>query len=491
MRAEASEPGSAPWPVWLRVVIVAIAVVCWCYTLARAQRVAFTYDESLTMRFVDRPLYEIVTFTKPTANNHVVNTILIQASRRIFGPGELVYRLPNLAAWALFLTAAVFLARRMSTPVTALAAFVALVANPYLWDFFALARGYGLALGFQLTSTLSLLAFLRSPRRRWLAVSLVAGALAAWSNFAWVGFYTALACVFAALAWETRRKEIAAMLAVVTVPLAVLVTFPAMKLSRAGELYFGGRRSFWHDTVGSLLTGTMYDAGYARWALPIVAIVLGAILVVSTVTAVRRWRSGAYRLRSSPGIVLAILFFVPAVVAAIQRVVLGTPWPMGRTALAFVPGFVVLAVEAWAIPPAGERSAGLRRVAALLTVTVVGLHAISRANLVYAHDWRYGADVKNVIETLEQKHQAGFDDATIRLLVSWPFEESVLFYRRERGLSWLEAEVDDFVPDKAQYDFYYVLTRDQEFGFKADPAFVPDRIERCFPLSDSCLVRRH
>jgi hypothetical protein len=485
---------NAPWPFWLRAVILTIAIACWCYAFARAQHVAFTYDESLTMRLVDRPLYEIVTFTKPIANNHVVNTILIQASRRIFGHGELVYRLPNLAAFALFLTVAMFLARRMSTPLTSLAAYVALVANPYLWDFFSLARGYGLALGFQLTSTLGLLMFLQTPRRLSLVLSLSAGALAVWSNFAWAGFYVALVCVYAALAREMRRKEIAAVLAVVTMPLAVLVTFPAIKLSRAGELYFGGHRSLWRDTAGSLLDGTIYDAGYSRSIVTIVAIVLGAILLVSTVMAVRTWRSSGYRLRQSPGFVLAILFFVPAAIAAIQHAALGTPWPMGRTALVFVPSFVLLAIEAWAGPPAGKLAARLREVAAPLTVAVVGLHAVSQANLIYAHDWRYNADVKTVVDTLEQKHRAAAGDAPMRLLMSWPFEESVLFYQRERGLTWLRAEVVDAAADKERYDFYYGLTRDQEFGFKADPKFASsnaDLIERCFPLSESCLVRRH
>ena len=65
-----SNSRNAPWPFWLRVVILTIAVACWGYAFARAQHVAFTYDESLTMRFVDRPLYEIVTFTKPIANKN-------------------------------------------------------------------------------------------------------------------------------------------------------------------------------------------------------------------------------------------------------------------------------------------------------------------------------------------------------------------------------------------------------------------------------------
>jgi hypothetical protein len=75
--------------------------------------------------------------------------------------------------------------------------------------------------------------------------------------------------------------------------------------------------------------------------------------------------------------------------------------------------------------------------------------------------------------------------------VSWPFEESALFYVRERHLDWLRCEVFEFAADRERYDYYYLLGADQPFGFKADPLYLNrhrEQVVRAFPASRSFLL---
>ena len=447
------------------------AGVALAYTVVRAASLAFTYDESLTLRLVERPLYEIVTLSKPIANNHVLNTVLIKAIRGLLGNGELVYRLPNLAAHAVYLGIAVLLARSARGTVQALAAFAALAACPYLLDYFSLARGYGLALACELAACAALVEHERSASVRWTAVALVASTAAVASNLAFLSFHVALTAVLGLLALgarpvDPRRVAIVAAWGIAVVAAAAR---PLGKLWAAGELYYGGHASFWQDTVGSLSRGIAYAAPYEALLAPVIPLVLAGVVVGGALSRSRGSR---------------MLFGIAALLtglAIVQHAAAGTPWPLGRTALPFLPPVLVLGARLLASAP---------RALAAAAAVLVGGHAIATANASWAYDWRYGADVRSAIETVVEARDATKADR-VRLLVSWPFEESALFYAREWDLGWLDCAVAEQDAHPELFDFYYVLAEDQPFGFRARSGELerPGRtIVRSFPASGSYLL---
>ena len=140
-----------------RAVAGIVAGLLLFFVLERAIRVSLTYDEAATyLRYISRTgLLSVFSFS--VATNHFANTVLVRLSTAIGGSGELALRLPNVAAFAVYLLFAFLILERLKHRIVAAAGFVLLNLNPYLLDFFALCRGYGLSLGLLMGSLYFLL----------------------------------------------------------------------------------------------------------------------------------------------------------------------------------------------------------------------------------------------------------------------------------------------------------------------------------------------
>ena len=109
----------------------------------KASTSSFTHDESLSyIRFI---------FTSdPLAigdtNNHLLNSILMYGSSKLFGASELALRLPNLVSYLVYAYFTFKVLESVKNFEVRLLGYFMLNAIPFVLDFFALARGYGLAL---------------------------------------------------------------------------------------------------------------------------------------------------------------------------------------------------------------------------------------------------------------------------------------------------------------------------------------------------------
>lgn len=113
------------------------------YTCLRAYSLSFTHDESVTcLNFASSTIEDILTFNGPSpSNNHLLNSLLVKASASLFDPKEFFLRLPNLIAHILYLCASFLILQRLKSPLIGLGGFVILNSNPFLLDFFSIARG--------------------------------------------------------------------------------------------------------------------------------------------------------------------------------------------------------------------------------------------------------------------------------------------------------------------------------------------------------------
>ncbi len=158
------------------------------FAVERARRNGITYDEATTyLVYVTRPFRFMFTYVGSSANNHVLNSLAMKLTSAVFGPSELVLRLPNLAGFAAFLLFSWLLLRRFAPPLLALGGFLAISANPPVLDYFSIARGYGLALGLAIPGlyflATSIEAGPRAARRESIGFVLLAlGAIASFTN---------------------------------------------------------------------------------------------------------------------------------------------------------------------------------------------------------------------------------------------------------------------------------------------------------------------
>src|SRR3954468_3387477 len=182
------------------------------FVASRATHVAFTYDEAVSyIRYIDATTpsafdtHLLSIFNFEVATNHFLNTLLTKLCYVVAGGAEFPLRLPNLLGYALYLGFGALILRRLSSTLIAFSGFLLLNLNPYLLDFFALSRGYGLSLGLLMGSLYFLLRFLErrmagqtDTANLSRALGFACGALVA--NFALLNVYVSIAALATATA---------------------------------------------------------------------------------------------------------------------------------------------------------------------------------------------------------------------------------------------------------------------------------------------------
>jgi hypothetical protein len=456
--------------------LLAAAVALLGYTVARAATLSFTGDESISYLHGVRPgLGASLLFGFVDANNHLLNTVLMTVSSHILGAGEFSLRLPNLLAHAVYLLATYAIARRCGSRVVAMAGFVLLNVNPFLLDFFSLARGYGLGLGFLALSLAEAAGAWRGPsgggrrlRALWLAV------LATLSNLSFLNYYVALLTTFWVQHLHRTGRPFpgrAARRAVLDQLVLLLFTagFMIHQLWRGGKLYYGGTRGLWADTATSLIRGTLYGLDPPSWAGG--AIALG--LLVLALAAVQGRRDG---------LVAGSLLLVTLALAGLwlQHQLLGVRYLQGRTALLVLPLMAILATAVLdrAARPARRGIAG--RMLAMVAAVALLVLAGRTANLTHTFDWPQDADTRQLVADLGDLHEATGGE---RLEATWFLVPAIEYYRVTRALGWMEL-VEGREGSGAP-DWLYLAPGDPDAAEAG-----PERLLRRYEVSGNVLIAR-
>ena len=181
--------------LYLNVFIILIFLGVVLYVGIRSSSVPFTHDEAANYSGFIRggilPLFNI-----DEASNHFLNTWLEKISFVFFGNHEFTLRLPSFAGLFIFLISGFFSLGFLKRPLFKILGAAILVLNPYVLDFFSLARGYGLALGCLSASIYHALRAWRDHDNSSLAKALLWAGLATLANLTFLNVFVALCVVF-------------------------------------------------------------------------------------------------------------------------------------------------------------------------------------------------------------------------------------------------------------------------------------------------------
>jgi 4-amino-4-deoxy-L-arabinose transferase-like glycosyltransferase len=435
----------------------------WIYGLTRAATLSFTYDESLSYSI----LAEDSLWWK-TTNNHVLNTLLMKLCWMLFGDGEFSLRLPNVLAHAGFLLCSYRCLCVAPSRTAAIAGFLFMNTNPFVLDFFSLARGYGLSYAFMLASLLCLLKGTASAIPKsgsLLLASFSFSALATWSSFSLLNFHLAL--MFAvglhqlllhrassdrAQRQMLRRQALHQALLNAGILATLLPVLIWLKIH--GQLELGGRQGLISDTLLPMLRGSLYSPDRAALAEPVLVIAIAIFCAVVFMSA--RASMARKRLLASGLLCAMVLICISSVLC--QHHLLGTPFPPARSSLYLVPLFALAAVTA--VQDFAELSSGTGRRLLISTLLVVSL--ISAGNLAYnanlrsTFQWHFDASTKDMIEDLRRDYHGDPARASaVTLGLSWRHKPATYYYRSSRRLAWLEPPIDDYW--KPARDYYYLF----------------------------------
>lgn len=411
----------------------------------------------------------IINYERPILpNNHILNTLAMKYTEKVLGSSEFALRFPNLLLHLVYILSAALICLRSKDLWLFLTGFLLLNANPYLLDYFGLARGYGMAASLMMLSLYFLLLHFKSPCIKRLYAALIIGAFAVLANFTLLNYY--LAAVGAYNLWlfgQPNRLSLKAWLranipvAIVSVILAGILYEPFRKMRIH---LFGGESGFWKDTVTSLLDRSFYGEhpGLAQSATWVIALmVLGAAVYFGLRLAKTR-KSGL----REPAFLGFVVLLLSALSTVLQHHLLGNQYLEYRTALFFIPLFWVAIVlllfelaKQWRLP-------------ALLGGALLSgfflLMTLSKANFSYVLDWKYEMDTEQVAEILEAEWKASGKDR-LRVGLNWLYEPTLNYYRQSKNYVWLDSLTRTGVA--GDYDFWYLANTDQDSlaKFEAKP----------------------
>lgn len=425
------------------------------YNITRAFTVSVTHDEALTYQmYVSGSYTEILDHPALTINNHFLNSLFAKLCIDIFGDHLFVLRLPNIIAQIVYLSFSLHLSRRLfRRPFMMVACFLLLQFNPFLFDFWGLSRGYGLAVASVTGSAYFLLKYAEDNKAAaiiWSVFFLVCGVYSSLSvlNYA-MGVYAVMGCLVL-----TKRNVKTTKTVLITGISSAIVLFlllykPISVLMSKNEFIYGGENGFIRDTVGSLITESFYlseNNGMVYGA---------AILVALTAWFCLLWwiRRFAGQRTLGAGAILSLLLFVPVLSSVVQYFVLDTKFLMDRTALFYFPLYILLLMYTMS-KVSGQYQVAIRSLSVGLLI-LFGVNFVAHASLHSTRTWAYDKNTPWLLKhMIAHKKNAG----KIKIYMDWMYTPTFRYYipRNYPGrFDYIEGQ-NEVAFGKEEYDFYLV-----------------------------------
>lgn len=442
---------------------------------------SFTHDESFsTLHFFPQGELDILLyrhpFTSVITNNHIFNTLMMKLSESVFGLSEWALRLPNILALVVYLFYGYLFCRWLKGRWFRLLAFAILLANPYLLDFFGVARGYGLSIGMMLASLYHLLAYFRQAAGKHQLGFHLFGILAVMSNFALLNFYVAALGCFYLLPFLQEKGWPAAFMkdwklhawnALALGLLSALLYAPFKVILENNTVSFGGKDGFFANTVRSLVARSFYEIG-----LPAIWIdMLGylACLLVLIPFCIILWKAiqrdtSFFQMYDTLIIVNAISWLIP-LMTIVQHHLFGQDYLEERFAIFLYPLFALnlILFANWL----RQQQRSRRLASVLLSAYGISCLVITLINLntEFYLNWKYDKDTKAAM-TLLQDHRPA-DGTSRKIGIFHQLEPTMNLYRRWWEMYWIDEL--NRQPPTPEDDFVFTLKSELEtLGIPAD-----------------------
>jgi len=331
---------------------IIIAAGLLIYTGYRSYNLSFTHDESLSYNYiVHNSFMGIVSnnISYISANNHILNTLSMKLFEFLFGNSELALRLQSLIAHVLYLLFTFLLLKDIKNSAIVLCGYILLNVNPYLLDFFSLARGYGLAISFMMISIYYFFDFIKHSQQKKLIISLVAACSSVLSNFALFNYLAALIIVYELYLVYTynplkinyktilNKNKIILLLLII---MSAICYEPISILKKNNQFYYGGDTGFWHDTAGSLIHTFLYGQNYENKIFAFIQIAAAIIPLGFLIIQGYKWVTKKPVETDVRGLRFILLLALIIISGIVQNLLMGTKFLEDRLALFIVPVFI-------------------------------------------------------------------------------------------------------------------------------------------------------
>ena len=441
-----------------RAVAIGLAWFAFAWAVVRACVQALTGDEAQDYLFFAGKAS--ASHWDAAASNHMLNSMLARMFTSILGLSAFSVRIPTLIGAAIYIYAIYRLCQTISPQWRLrIPLFLCLVYNPFIFDFFVAARGYGIANAFLISaigvSAVWHLNFARQPDRgrtrdgsakELIAVTAISSAflgLAFTANFslAFVGANTILLI----LVWAMRAEPAARwkLLAAGIMPgLLVVLFIPSWTLLHWGSGSIIAGVTTLKETLHSLRFASMYQPSpylinpllmpvfqmLRAWILPVTGML--AAIQFGWIVRDRVWRRSPQEawLCALGGLVSAVTI-LGIVEHKLAYTLFGLLIPVSRTGLFFLPLATLMVCIAAAIPGL-SRGAAVCRGALIGALWVLSFYYLSCMRLAYFEEWEYQANLNQAYKVVAcYNHERNIQDVE----VSWEYHAGMNFLRAASG----------------------------------------------------------
>lgn len=451
--------------------ILLLSLILYSYTLLRAYNLSFTHDESLT--------YTIVEFNSGwinTANHHPLNTWLMKLSSLLFGNSELALRLPNLVAHLLFLLFSYLIFKKLKDFFILFSVFITLNFNPFILDFFSLARGYGLSLAFMLGSIYFILEFIKkkeSDDNPNLHVAFFLATLSVLANYIMLNYYISIIVVVLVLKIQlyfqngfsvigflkkfVKQNRIWLLYNIIVLSYIFTQLF---KLQNSNELYFGGEQNILQSTLDSIIKTSLYGMQYGPNVKHIITCFTLMIFSCAVILLILHLFINKKMKNAS---VIFLVIIIVTILPIIQNTILNVPYPFQRTALMYIPCIVL--TFAFCLNEFFESNKKMGRIIIypiLICISTLVIYNWTQSyNLTQSYSFSNDKNTKVMINDLTFDFMESHAYMPISIGVNWIFEPTANYYRLYKKLGWLDPVSPDGLYNKI-YDYYYCYQWEKE-----------------------------
>jgi hypothetical protein len=450
----------------LRLIPVLLILLAFSMTLWRAANLSIVHDEALTVNvFVPRSYAYILGLTGEInghyPNNHPINTALIKLSTSILGTSEITVRMPALLGHLIYMVAAYYLVTFLFTKQwKRIIALSFLIFHPFLIDFFSVARGYGLSLGFLMTGITLMVKCVDKPSHKnfkFSELGLFFSALAATNNLTFIYVYLALLiCHFFIILRTFHRIRLPLFIrgfVFSLIPILLVYSRNFWAVYTQGQYNVGGKGGLWIDTLPSIVRATLYrfDPSMSYQIIRIVFLI---------VTAVGFWVI-IKKARKPVPIFLSMVFLLTTFGVYIATKIFHMESITERYAIYFIPLISLFLLSFWQSLESIPKIRFFRIILVGAIVFLIGYY-ISSIQFKYYYTWHYDKNSKEAFAALIENYKNSGKTNKITVGVSWILEPSFNFYRTKYKADFIPPITRE-TTNKA-YDYYYIFTNFDNIG---------------------------
>ena len=402
----------------LFIIYSMITLVLWGFVWVHAFNMDMTHDEAYSFRLV-KTNYFIAMFG--SANTHWLNSFFMEILNMVFGDAPGWLRLHSVLAFPFFSLGIYRLGQLIKGQPAQVMFYALILFNPYLLDFFSLARGYGLAMTFQ---AWSLVYFIKAAQgefryRTWLLVLLM-NTLTIGSNLSY--FYTVIGMAvwyaYIILIPKLARHAIDRQkmrLSILYTVLLLLTVGDLLFIKYYGkDLGYGGDTDLIGSLFGSVWEGSLYGANYGQLLPLLTQVSFYCLTLACAYYSFRFIRSKV----SSTAFLLSIPLICILLLNIFFHLLFKTPFLYGRTALQwYIPGILFGCFAAGELLSVSKVSRITGAGIATILLVLIVIHRNKQTNKQLCFEWSLQANTATAIRelyTLKPQHPAvGFSIAGV------------------------------------------------------------------------------